>query len=218
MKRKLLFIFSLLLFLSVAGFGQDSVRVKIPVNSGLQFYVDYGKLLMGFNDFESKYEAGIAFQFKNRFQPNFQVGLASLSPSSAIENGTYTSEGQYWKAGINYILPFDALHLFYVGVKYGQSTFDDEGTYLIQSTIWPDFEGGFQRSGFDASWYELVFGSEKIFLDGQLRLGGMFGVRFIDQKPKEEFIDVYAIPGYGRTLDKTVPYLNLYIKYHLNIL
>lgn len=217
MKQKLLFISSLFIFCFTAAFGQDSVKVKIPVKGGLQLYVDYGKILMGITDFETKYEAGIAIQLKYRFQPNFQAGIATLEPSSAIENGAYKAQGQYWKAGLNYLLPFDANHHFYAGVKYGQSTFDDEGTYKIESNVWPDLEGEFKRSGFEASWYELVLGSEKLIANGQIRIGGMFGVRFIAEKPKEDFIDIYAIPGYGRTLDKTVPYLNVYIKYHLNL-
>lgn len=219
--RNLLYTISILLFMTGSNLyaqsdsikvKSDSVKVKIKVKSGPQIYIDYGKLLMRATEFESKFEAGIAYTFAFKVQPNFQYGMGSVEPATAIENGTYKSEGAYWRVGLNYILPFDNTNTFYVGVKYGQSKFEDSGSYLIESEYWPTYIGGFERKNLEADWYELVFGSEKKMSD-HILLGGMFGVRFIHERSKEEFIDIYAIPGYGRTSDKSAPYLNLYVKY-----
>jgi hypothetical protein len=207
------FIFSILFsFLTVSGaFAGDSTR--IAVKSGPQIYFDYGKLLTIATDFETKYEFGIGYQLKNHFQPTFRYGMAKLEPSSAIQNGTYLSEGQYWRAGLNYVIPFDAVNSFYIGVNYGSSKFEDSGTYEVKSELWPTFTDSFERKDLEADWFEAVLGSEKTMLNGHVKLGGLFGVRFINSRSQFEFIDVYAIPGYGRTLDKTVPFVNVYVKY-----
>ncbi len=215
MMPRSLSITSLLFCLLIASSTYAGDSTRIAVKSGAQLYIDYGKLLTIAADFETKYEFGAGYQFKNRFQPNLKIGIATLEPTSAIENGTYKSEGQYWKAGLNYMIPFDAVNSFYLGAYYGQSKFEDEGTYEVISDLWPKFSGSFERKDLEATWYEVVVGSEKSMLKGHVKLGGVFGVRIIQSRTKFDFIDVYAIPGYGRTLDKTAPFANVYIKFQL---
>lgn len=190
---------------------EDSV--KIEIQSGAQIYVDYGKLLTFASDFESKWEFGLAYQFKFRLQPNFSYGSGVLEPAAAIENGTYKSEGNFWRVGFNYLIPLDNTNRIFLGAKYGQSTFDDSGSYRIKSEFWPVLESEFSRTGHSADWFTLVLGSEKVFQNGHLILGGQTGVRFINERSKEDFIDIYSIPGYGLTTDKSTPFLNLYVKY-----
>jgi hypothetical protein len=212
MMLRLLSIFSLLLWFSLSNVAaQDSARIAIK--GGPQIYVDYGKLLLFPTDFESKFEFGVAYQFKFKFQPNFQYGQGSVKPASAIENGTYLSEGSYWRAGLNYLIPFDATNSFYLGVKYSQAKYEDSGTYTVESDVWPTLNESFERKDLEADWFEVLIGSEKAYKKGHIRLGGMFGLRFINKRKKIDFIDTYAVPGYGRTLDKLVPFLNVYVKY-----
>ncbi len=215
MTQYLPYIFSLLALISFKAKAQEAEvdTIKLEVNQGLQLYVDYGKLLTQLSDFESKLEFGIAYQFRNRFQPNFQYGMASVDPVDAIENGEYNAEGSYWRAGINYILPLDNINSLYLGVKYAQLKFEDSGSYMIESEFWPTLEGGFQRTDMEADWFEAILGSEKKLKGGHLILGGQTGVRFINTRPTGEFIDIYSIPGYGLWTDSSTPFLNLYIKY-----
>lgn len=191
----------------------QSDTTKIQTTGGAQIMVDYGKLLTFPSDFESKWEIGIAYQFSSRFQPNFSFGMGTLEPDAAIENGAYRSEGSYWRAGINYLLPLDNTNRLFVGIKYAQTAFDDSGTYQIESELWPLFEGEFSRTGHSADWFELILGSEKIFSNGHIILGGQTGVRFINERSEAEFIDIYSIPGYGLATDSSTPFLNLYVKY-----
>ncbi|QSE97037.1 DUF6048 family protein [Fulvivirga lutea] len=189
----------------------DTARIKIT--SGPQIYIDYGKLLTLPSEFEQKFEIGLAYQFKNRFQPNFHFGIATIQPDAAIENGEYTSEGSYWRAGVNYLVPLDQINRLFIGVRYAQSEFNDSGSYEITSELWPTFTESFERDGFAADWFELVLGSEKMFKNGHLLLGGEAGVRFINEKDEAEFIDIYTIPGYGLTSNQSSPFINLYVKY-----
>lgn len=192
----------------------DSLKIKIK--SGLQFALDYGKLATLISDFEQKFEVGIGFQFSNRFQPNFQYGIGTIEPEAAIDNGTYKSEGSYWRAGINYLIPLDNINTLFVGMKYGASEFDDSGSYEVTSELWDTFEESFSRSGFTATWYSVILGSEKRLMDGKLILGGQTGVRFLLERDEADFIDAYTIPGYGLTANDGSPFLNLYIKYQLS--
>ncbi|MEQ8926975.1 MAG: DUF6048 family protein [Fulvivirga sp.] len=189
----------------------DTARIKIT--GGPQLYLDYGKLITFPTDFEQKFEIGVVYQFKNRIQPNFHFGIATIEPDAAIENGTYKAEGSYWRVGANYLVPIDNINRLFIGVRYAQSKFDDSGSYEITSELWPTFTESFARTGFEANWFELVLGSEKIFKNGHLLLGGETGIRFINEREKADFIDIYTIPGYGLTSDESSPFLNLYVKY-----
>ena len=92
----------------------DSLKIKI--RSGLQFYLDYGKVATLISDFEQKFEIGIGYQFSNRFQPNFQYGTGSIETGAAIENGEYASEGRYWNVGLIYLFPLDNINTLFFGV------------------------------------------------------------------------------------------------------
>lgn len=190
-----------------------SDSLKLTVKSGLQIYIDYGKILTLFTDFESKFEVGAAYQLKNKFSPNIQIGFSTLEPGPAFENGEYTSEGTYARVGLDYTIPFDASSLFYVGVKFGLSSYSESGSYTITTDIWPDFTRTFENDDLSANWYELIIGSEKKFKKGNWKVGGYFALRVLGNRDEFFPIDTFSIPGYGRTLDDTVPVLNLYLKY-----
>lgn len=220
MRRLLLYFFSFyLLVLGQNSLAQsDSTKTqsdssRLEVKSGLQVYVDYGKILTLFTEFESKLEAGVAYQLKNRFSPNFQIGQSTLEPSVAFENGEYKSEGIYARVGIDYTLPFDATNLFYVGLKYGFSSFSESLTYTISTSLWPDPAQPFENDDATASWTELVIGSEKKMQNSNWRIGGYFALRVLIDRDTFDPIDTFTIPGYGRTADDTVPAINLYVKY-----
>ena len=209
MMRYLLCTFSI--FIGTMAFGQDSTKVSIK--GGLQVYVDYGKLLTQPVDFESKLEFGLAYQLRSRFQPNFQYGIATITPEDAIVNGSYEVSGSYWRAGLNYLLPLDNSSFLYAGLKYAQSQFEDAGNYQIESDLWPTYTGSFQRSDLSATWYEIILGSERLLRNGHILLGGQTGIRLLADRSEEAFIDIYSIPGYGYSSDKASPFVNLYIKY-----
>ncbi|MEM1406604.1 MAG: DUF6048 family protein [Bacteroidota bacterium] len=191
----------------------DSTRIQVP--TGLFITLDYGKLATLVSDFESKFAISVGFQLANRISPEMQLGYANLSPQNAFENGTYESKGFYSRMGVNYLIPFDNTNMFYVGLKYGLSLFEDEGNYQISSDIFETYSVDFGEQDQTATWFEVVLGSEKKLRKEKVYLGGQFTLRFANSRDKFSPIDTYAIPGYGRALDKSVPVLNLYIKYLL---
>lgn len=210
MKRALFFIFSFSLGLTT--YGQDSLQTER--SSGPEIWVDYGKILLYATDFESKLEGGINWKF-GRIAPAIHVGYAELFPSQAIKNGEYSSKGMYFRGGIEYFLPIDRNNRIIVGGRYAYATFEEEAKYTITSDLWPDQNGNVSRQDLTASWVELVLGSEMSFRETRWILGGYFTLRYLLEREEFDPIDTYAIPGYGRTSDKTVPALQLYLKYSL---
>lgn len=213
MKLRLLLIFSIIFtFFAFTAFTQSQDTI-ISINTGPSIYIDYGKLLTIPTDFELKAEAGISLQLKNRFAPHVQLGWARLEPGGAFENGNYTAEGMYGRAGINYLLPLDAANSFYFGLRYALSQFEETGNYQIASQIWPTRVERYTRKDLQADWFEVVFGTERKFKQSKWYLGGYLSLRILNNKDTFSPIDIYAIPGYGRAFDKTVPALNVYVKY-----
>lgn len=214
MQRSLRPIFSfILVLLALTARSQQDSTVAITIDTGLEIYVDYGKLITQFSDFESKLEIGIAFQLANHLAPNFQAGYGSLEPATAFENGIYESTGYYGRIGVNYLIPFDNTNSFFIGTKYGLAFFEDEGTYEISSDIFDTYRVDFGEENQEANWVEIIVGSEKKLNNEQWSVGGQFALRILNQRDEFTPVDTYAIPGYGRTIDKTVPALNVYLKY-----
>jgi len=193
--------------------------------SGVELYIDYGKLLLLWTDFESKYEAGINLRFYERFVLAGEVGQAELNPLKAYDNALYyTVRGLYGRAGLDYYTSYDPKSFYYFGFRYGLSMFEDEGAFLIDSDFWEDFEEGFGSKDLTASWFEIIFGTETFVKLGKkepldskskLLLGWKFRLRFLMDFENREEPRIYSIPGYGRTFDDVVPAVNFYIKYRL---
>lgn len=219
------FKYLLLLFtlVSFSVMGQDSLQVisdpieeqmPKPVLSSIAFSVDYGKLVSQFLKTESKYEFGGQIEFKDRWAVLGEYGFSTLNPNGAYQNAEYQSEGSYFRAGFGYKIDFTPKNNLYFSARYARADFKDQGTIDISSAsgLYNDLNEPFRREGLSAQWYELVMSSEaKVWKS--LYAGFHLRLRIMDKYDKQEPLDVYSIPGYGRTFDRTIPALNLYIKY-----
>jgi hypothetical protein len=180
--------------------------------SGFELFIDYGKLLTIPSDFETKAEAGVSYTYREKLMVLIEVGYGKISPQEAIKNGSYTSEGIYARGGLAYggeILPKSYL---YIGMMYGTSRFDDSGTIQIESQVSVDLNEPFSRTDLEASWIEFIIITEtelrnNIFLGSKWRLRNLRNFDY-DFDPI-----VYAIPGYGRSFDNSIPAVNLFLKY-----
>lgn len=223
MRYWLLFIFSL--GLSLPGWSQKADSVSYS-SGGPEIWLDYGKVLLYATDFESKLEGGLTWRIGAHWAPVVAFGRAELSPGQAIKNGNYTSTGQYFRVGLEYYQAINEKNRMIFGVRYGQSAYDETGDYVINSTLWPTVESEFDRKGLKSSWGEVLIGSEMtlyksvkdddVLYPSRWKLGGYLGVRFLATRDKYEPVDTYAIPGYGRTIDQSIPFLNVFIKYSLH--
>ncbi len=181
--------------------------------------VDYGKLIITAAQFDTRYELNLGVQFAKNLRATADFGYAKLAPPNAIENGTYASFGNYYRIGLDYMLNIAPKTYLSFGGMYALSNFKDEGTVETVSEVWPSLNQSFTRNGFTSTWAEFVISSEAPVLNrdsgffNNLYWGVKFRLRFLIDKPRPENFDVYAIPGYGRTFNNTVPAANLFIMY-----
>jgi hypothetical protein len=186
-----------------------------PKPYALEIYLDYLKLTSLAVDYEQKYEGGVGILFSNRMILVFEAGHGTLTPRNAYKNSNYTIEGNYGRIGVDYLLPFDPKNNFTVGLRYGRSYFQDQATYMIDGGMWDGYQNDFKRTNLIGHWSEIVIGSESE-LRKNMTIGFMFRFRILNSFANpDSSLPVFAIPGYGRTQDKTIPALNLFIKYRL---
>lgn len=212
--RKLFFIYSLIL-LSWPALSQDSLKDTSGGLPRVFITLDYGKLATYPFSFEQKMEAGFGFRIGKHFTPVVYAGLATLEPENEIKNGDYISEGWFVRAGLEYFIQLDPRNSLILGLRYGMSSFDETLKYTIGSDLFPDITDTATRTGLSASWAEVVFGSDMRLGESRFYLGGYFTLRIMVERDTFEPADTFRIPGYGRTIDKTVPALQLYLKFSL---
>lgn len=193
----------------------DSLRKINLVKYAVQIVVDYGKLITLASDFESKYDAELGVTLFSRLNLSMEYGKGTLDPKKAYKNTEfYTIEGDYFRFGVDYIYPLNPENMLAIGGRYCMGTYSDSGNFIIGSLLWPEYQEGFGSENMEASWVELVVNSESMMLKN-LFLGFKFRLRYMLEYDTREDIPVYSVPGYGRTFDKSVPAVNLYLKYRL---
>ncbi|MEM7548639.1 MAG: DUF6048 family protein [Bacteroidota bacterium] len=180
--------------------------------SGIDISIDVSKLAFLATDFEDKYEASAGIFLFNRLGLTYEYGYGNLEPRQAIPNGTYQSEGTYYRVGMDVYFNIDPKNRIFLGGRFAESSFDDNGTFEITGQLEDDFNGSFSRSGLEANWIEFIIGSEQEIYRN-LFLGFKFRLRVLGSTDNFEPIEVYTIPGYGRTFDDTVPAMNFHLKY-----
>ncbi|MEQ8627786.1 DUF6048 family protein [Ekhidna sp.] len=212
-KQRLLFIFSLLL--SAYCFAQTDEADSIVYRRTLtpSIYLDYGKLLTIPTNFETKYEGGIELLFIEKFPLIIEAGQATLTPEGAYSNGTYESEGFYYRIGAGYVSQFIPKNKIGISFRYASSTFNENGRIFIESPsgAQDDFVQSIKREDLTATWYELVVYSDRQIND-LFSIGLNLRLRVLSSYDEQAPIDVYAIPGYGRSFEDSVPAANFFLK------
>ncbi len=202
--------------------GQNDLKQESDKNYfSILMATDYGKLISTAAQFETKYELNLGVQFTKSIRVTADYGYAQLAPPNAIENGNYTSSGNYFRIGLDYMFNIAPKTYLSLGGMYAMTTFKDEGTVVIESEVWPSLNESFVRDNLKANWVEFVITSEAALLNRNegffthLFWGIKFRFRFLIDRPRPEYFDVYAIPGYGQTWDNFIPAANLFIMYKL---
>ncbi|WP_420319270.1 DUF6048 family protein [Ekhidna sp.] len=214
MKRYLLFISSLII-LSGYCLGQSDetdstmyTRTLVP-----SLYLDYGKILTIPVSFETKYEGGLELLFLEKFPLIVEIGQATLSPEGAYANGTYESEGVYYRIGAGIVNQFKPKNKIGFSLRYASSSFNESGRIFIESPsgAQENYVQNIKRENLTATWFEAVLYSDRKLSD-LFSIGLNLRLRVLANYDEQEEIDVFAIPGYGRTFDKTIPAANLFLK------
>lgn len=213
-KRHLLFIFSAFICLLATGQENDSTRLVRKIIPSI--YIDYGKLVTIASNFETKYEGGLEFVIMEKLSIIAEAGSATLSPEGAYANGTYESNGWYYRIGGGFTKMLTAKNRIGLSFRYAESSFEEDGRIYIESptNAQADYIQSINRSNLKANWVEMVFSSDQQILKNSdiFSVGLNIRLRMLLDYTRQESIDVYAIPGYGRSFDKTIPAANLFFK------
>lgn len=220
------FIISLLLF-SVTGIvyaqetNEDSLESKTTILAVL-FSADYGKGIESLVNNQQKWEAGITVSLFTKVRLVGEYGYGSLQPANVINNGTYFSEGSYFRIGGEYVFTIKPKIYLSTGILFAQSSYADRGSVSIGSELWKDIEADFNRDGLSANWFEWVLNTEsQTFRNAQNILNNLYWgtrirIRYLNTEIAQPDFDIYAIPGFGKTYSTVVPAVNLFIKYRLD--
>ncbi|UXX78026.1 DUF6048 family protein [Reichenbachiella carrageenanivorans] len=195
---------------------EEMTEKKMPLFSSVAVSLDYGKLFGQFLKTESKFEFGGQLEFRNKLILVGEYGFATLNPNGAYQNTDYQSEGNYFRVGLGYKIDMSAKNNIYFSARYARAAYSDKGTIDIASAsgIYDDLMESFYRRDLSAQWFEVAMSSEARLWKG-LYAGFHLRLRIMDKYDEQEPLDVYSIPGYGRTFDRSIPALNLYLKYAL---
>ena len=142
-----------------------------------------------------------------------EVGSATLNPNQAFSNGTYESSGIYYRIGTGFYSQFTPDNKLGLTFRYGSSTFDESARITIESSSGTQgtIIESFARENLSATWFEAVIYSDRK-INNLLTVGINIRLRILNSYDQQSPVDVYAIPGYGRSFDKSIPAANLFLK------
>lgn len=235
MMPKSVYIISFLLLLGLQSVRaqEDSVSLVEPVpplpdstatmnKFTLELSVDYGKAIESLVSNQKKWEFGLSFILWDQLALVGEYGYGKLLPESVIQNGLYEVEGNYVRAGAEYIFTIAPQRYLSLGGMFATSTYSDYGLVQISSELWPDVEEEFSRQNLSANWAEVILNTQGPVINAEqgffhnLYWGIRFRVRIMITDLERDDFDIYAIPGYGKTYSNVLPAANLFLRYRFN--
>lgn len=180
-------------------------------------YVDYGKFIGFIADFEQKNEVGARLTFGNGLYIAGEYGWGTVTPPDAYENTAYEVSGNYIRLMSGLMKSLTPKTNIGLGLAYASGTYADIGTPMIESPsgLFDVEVEPFDRENIKAHWYELNLISESQ-LARNLYLGLNLRFRIMGDYDQQEPLDIFTLPGYGRTFDSTLPAANLFIRYQFS--
>ena len=218
------YIYSVILFIGLVtnAQGQDSLAVEAKKNY-VYITIDYGKLLETAIGDQVKWEFGAGVLLSDHFSFIVEYGFGKLKPKNVINNGSYTSEGNYIRGGFDYAFEVVPNRFLSFGLLFAYSRFKDEGQVQIDSEIWDNLNESFQRDDLSAQWLELVISTEGPILKNSesylsnIYWGSKLRIRMMLSESATQNFDIFAVPGYGRRYRNVVPAINLFLKFKFPI-
>lgn len=134
----------------------------------------------------------------------FTIEVGNWEKSKLSPDQSYNNSGNYFRVGgdVNFLLKDPDKNMFFVGLRYGRSSFSEQLSYTISDKVFGDFQGTASNESMTAGWGEVTVGLRvKIWkalwmgYTARLKVGATVGTT-------GDFIP-YDIPGYGLASKKT---------------
>jgi len=190
------FISSLLIFCSMEGAAQDTLRTYGP-----RFGIDIARLAFLFTSPKEKgAEASVDFEVYKNLYSVAEIGYNNLSFDQ--ENFNYFSSGLYGRIGVDYnFLPVQdrsVHHSIFIGTRYGISFLQHRAEkILVGNSYWGDYLLDEYQNNLTGHWVELT-GGVKAELFSNFFMGWTVRYKFLIDKGTDELMTPYLIHGFGK--------------------
>ena len=202
-------ILAVVLFLSVALPGwaqQDSVsRKERYMPTGVRVGTDAIAIARGMYDDNFKgWEVNADVDFYRYFL-TMEYGKWSLNHPN--DNGSYSNTGRYWRAGadVNFLTKDEERNMFFVGVRYARSNFDETFRVFDNDDRWGENDrltNPYRNVNVPARWFELTSGI-KVKMLSWFWMGYTARFKFGMKTGDTPEMLPHDIPGYGKTNKET---------------
>ena len=115
-----------------------------------------------------------------------------------IKKGDFENSGNYFRVGadVNFLLKDPDRNMFFLGYRYGQSTFDHSATYTKNLVVDPQYFSTYSDNGVNAHWMELT-GGLRVKIWKMIWMGYTARFKFAPRASGYKELQPFDIPGYG---------------------
>ena len=174
-------------------------------------------ILMAFDGNLVRFEANSEFNFSNRFILTADVGYSDIVSVKQPNVFSYENKGLYARVGLDYNLMHRKFkdNAIFIGLRYGQASFEHKLTYNLDSTVWsadPTLPGSItkEEKGMKVSWVEFTTGL-RVRIWKSFYTGYTLRVQFRTSLKDGEIISAKELPGFGSNNASS----NLRFNYHI---
>lgn len=135
------------------------------------------------------------------------------------DSAAYTNDGKFWRVGVdvNFLKKDPDRNMFFIGGRYGRSTFSENMTLTSFDPIWGTLVSNYNNQDINARWLELTAGLHvKIWKILWLGYTGRFKFALKTHATTEML--PYDVPGFGTTDKDTTWGFNYYVMVRIPIL
>ena len=180
----------------------DSVKSKF-LPTGIRIGTDVLSLVRSSvkDDFKG-WEANADVDFY-RYHLAVDYGTWGRSYRSSLpedDSAAYDNDGRYWRIGadVNFLLKDPDRNIFFIGLRYGRSSFSEVMTIRSKDLVWGELERTYHNPSVTSRWVELTTGI-KVKIYKIIWLGYTARFKFWLKNSGDSEMIPHDVPGYGRT-------------------
>lgn len=116
----------------------------------------------------------------------------------------YNNDGSYWRVGadVNFLTKDPERNMFFIGMRYGRSSFSENLTIRSFDRVWGHFVNEYENESVKSRWFELTTGV-RVKIWKMIWMGYTARMKFgLKNKGDSEMLP-HDVPGYGRTDKET---------------
>jgi hypothetical protein len=215
MKKTSRYFFSVFIVSLVScGIYSQTYRIK-----GLRLGADVSRYsLLYFDPSRKAYEFSADFEIKKDLYLTAEYGNQTVNLEKKIYS--YSSEGNYFRIGLDHNFlksdKPDEYEMAFIGIRYGISKMNHSAKNIISpENYWGKItDSNIPKSNYTAHWMEIVTGI-RAELFRNFFIGWSLRTRFRLAHTKDQYMDPYNIPGFGKGSKKANVGFNFSVYYRI---